>query len=67
MNFNYILNQISSDDIIFCQRHGQVKSYLFSNKRKIIRMKICSTVFLAIPITITLLTNRCSTKNSLLW
>ena len=30
-------------------------------------MKTCSTAFLVLAIMITLLTNKCSTKNSLLW
>ena len=30
-------------------------------------MKKCSTVFLVIAIMITLLTSKCSAKNSLLW
>ena len=44
------------------------QSPLFSQVREnCIRMKTCSTVFLAIAITVTPLTNRCSTKISLLW
>ena len=39
---------------------------IIKKEKNYIRMKIRSTAFLATAIAITLLTNRCSTKNSLL-
>ena len=63
---HYIFHQIFSYDIIFY--HGQVKNHpcFLGYDKSCIRVKIPSPAFLAIAVTITLLTNRCSTKNSLL-
>ena len=54
---------------LLSESHGQVKNHpcFLEYEKNCIRMKIISTAFLAIAITITSLTNRFNTKYSLLW
>ena len=58
---HYIFNQIFLYHIIFVKVMDRWKITLVfsSNRKNCIRMKIHSIAFLAIAITITLLTNRC--------
>ena len=69
MRVRYILHQIFSYDIIFYQIHGHLKNHpcFLKQEKNYIKMEIRCTAFPAIAIAITSLTNKCRTKNSLLW
>ena len=55
--------------LFFYQSHGHLKNHpcLLKKEKNYIKMEIRCNVFPAIAIAITTLTNKCRTKNSLLW